>query len=93
MKTKYDDNRLAEEFDLIVLTENTHAKRGLPRDTLGTLICSYTGETAPLYAEFAMSDGTRKEEALTLSEFRVLNERDNKDLSIIIKYLQQKKRA
>ena len=93
MKTKYDDNRLAEEFDLIVLTQNTRAKRGLPRDTLGTLICSYTGESTPLYAEFAMSDGTRKEEALALSEFRVLNERDDKDLSIIIKYLQQKKRA
>ena len=93
MKTKYDDNRLAEEFDLIVLTETSRKKHGLPRDTLGTLIRAYTGDTAPLYAEFAMCDGTRKEEALALSDFRVLNERDEKDLSIIIKYLQQKKRA
>ena len=93
MKTKYDDNRLAEEFDLIVLTESTREKRGLPRDTLGTLIRAYTDGTTPLYAEFAMCDGTRKEEALALSDFRVLNERDDEDLSIIIKYLRQKKRA
>lgn len=93
MKNKYTDNRLAEEFDLIVLTDDTHSAQGLPRDMLGTLICSYTGKGAPLYAEFAMCDGTRKEEPLSLKDFRVLNERNDKDLSIIIKYLQQRKRA
>jgi len=89
MKTKYDDNRLAEEFDLIVLTDDTRKNRGLPQGSLGTLIGAYTNATAPLYAEFAMSDGTKKEEPLFLSDFRVLNERNDKDLSIIISYLQK----
>ena len=93
MKSKYTDNRLAEEFDLIVLTDDSHSPQGLPRDMLGTLTRSYTGNDAPLYAEFAVSDGTRKEEPLSLNDFRVLNERNDEDLSIIIKYLQQRKRA
>lgn len=93
MKSKYTDNRLAEEFDLIVLTDDSHSPQGLPRDMLGTLTRSYTGNDAPLYAEFAACDGTRKEEPLSLNDFRVLNERNDKDLSIIIKYLQQRKRA
>ena len=93
MKTKYDDNRLAEEFDLIVLTDDSHREQGLPCDMLGTLIRAYVGKETPLYAEFAMCDGTKKEEALSLNDFRVLNERNDKDLSIIIQYLQQRKRA
>ena len=91
MKTKYDDNRLAEEFDLIVLTEEARKTHGLPQGALGTLISAYKSASSPLYAEFAMSDGTKKEEALTLNDFRVLNERSDKDLSIIISYLQKKR--
>ena len=47
MKTKYDDNRLAEEFDLIVLTDDSHREQGLPRDMLGTLIRAYVGKETP----------------------------------------------
>ena len=90
MKNKYNDNRLAEEFDLIVLTDDARKKRGLPNYALGVLIQSYQNSSAPLYAEFAVADGTRKQERLSLSDFRVLNERNRSDLSIIIRYLRQK---
>ena len=90
MKNKYNDNRLAEEFDLIVLTDDARKKRGLPNYALGVLIQSYQNSSAPLYAEFAVADGTRKQERLALSDFRVLNERNRSDLSIIIRYLRQK---
>ena len=89
MRNKYNDNRLAEEFDLIVLTDDARKKRGLPNYALGVLIQSYQNANAPLYAEFAIADGTRKQERLSLSDFRVLNERNNNDLSIIIRYLRQ----
>ena len=90
MKNKYNDNRLAEEFDLIVLTDDARKERGLPNYALGVLIQSYQNSSAPLYAEFAVADGTRKQERLSLSDFRVLNERNRSDLSIIIRYLRQK---
>ena len=90
MKNKYNDNRLAEEFDLIVLTDDARKKRGLPNYALGVLIQSYQNSSAPLYAEFAVADGSRKQERLALSDFRVLNERNRSDLSIIIRYLRQK---
>ena len=93
MKSKYTDNRLAEEFDLIVLTDDTHAKRGLKAGALGTLTRSYTREDEPLYAEFAFADGTRREEALTLWDFRVLNEQNAGDLSMIINRLIERKNA
>ena len=87
MKDKYSDNKLAEELDLIVLTNDTHEKRGLKEGALGTLIRSYTRENEPLYAEFALADGTKREEPLALGEFRVLNEKNERDLSVIVKYL------
>ena len=87
MKDKYNDNKLAEELDLIVLTDDTHAKRGLKAGALGTLIRSYTKESEPLYAEFALSDGTKREEPLSLWEFRVLNEKSERDISVIISHL------
>ncbi len=95
MKNKYNDNKLAEELDTIVLVGNRHACHGLPEGTLGTLTYSYTGMNRPLYAEFAFADGTRREEALELQDFRVVNERDEKDLSLLVAYLRretQKKR-
>ena len=91
MKNKYNDNKLAEEFDLIVLLDNNHKSRGLARGALGTLTHAYTGMQNSLYAEFACADGTKREEPLSLSDFRVLNERNEHDLSVIIAYL--KKRA
>lgn len=92
MKNKYNDNKLAEEFDLIVLTGDEHALKGLPCGSLGTLTYSYTGFDRPLYAEFAAADGSRFEEPLALEDFRVLNERNPHDLSVITGYLRTKTR-
>ena len=91
MKNKYNDNKLAEEFDLIVLTGDAHAMNGLPKGTLGTLTYSYTGFDRPLYAEFAAADGSRFEEAIALSDFRVLNERSERDISVITRFLKREK--
>ncbi len=93
MKTKYNDNKLAEEFDLIVLTSDL--PHGLTKGDLGTLTYAYTGKERPLYAEFACADGTKKEERLALRDFRVLNERNKEDLSLIVQYMQktQKQRS
>ena len=87
MKSKYNDNKLAEEFDTIVLVDDTHAANGLPVGSLGTLIFSYTGKDRPLYAEFALADGTKREEKLALNDFRVLNEFDKNDLLLVSEYL------
>lgn len=87
MKNKYNDNRLAEEFDLIVLTSDAHARRGLPKGSLGTLTYSYTGANRPMYAEFETPSGQKIEEPLLFRDFRVLDERDNGDLSLILRYL------
>ena len=92
MKTKYNDNKLAEEYDLIVLTNDEHAQKGLPSGSLGTITYSYTGNNRPLYAEFAAAAGPRFEEPLAIDEFRVLNERNARDLSLIVAYLAQNKR-
>ena len=92
-KTKYNDNKLAEELDLIVLTSNAHAKNGFPIGSLGTLTYSYTGERNPLFAEFAIADGTKREEQLSLCDFRVLDEKNAEDLSVIVKYLRKKGNA
>ena len=89
-KTKYNDNKLAEELDLIVLTSDSHRQNGLPKGSLGTLTYSYTGERNPLFAEFAIADGTKREEQLSLSDFRVLDEKNAEDLSVIVKYLRKK---
>ena len=91
MKNKYNDNKLAEEMDLIILLDDAHKERGLPNGSLGTLTYSYTGKHNPLYAEFACADGTKKEEPLSLHDFRVLNEKDERDLSVIIAYLKREK--
>ncbi len=89
MKNKYNDNKLAEEFDLIVLTDETHRQNGFHQGDLGTLTYAYTGKDHPLYAEFACADGTKKEEALSLRDFRVLDARNPSDLSLIVKYMQK----
>lgn len=88
IKNKYNDNRLAEEFDLIILTAKNHVHHGLQMGQIGTLTYSYEGKNKPLYAEFACADGTKQEEPLGLNDFRVLNERDPLDLSVIVQYMQ-----
>ena len=90
MKNKYTDNRLAEELDLIILTDDCLKKQGFPRGTLGTLVYSYTGRGRPLYALFDTGK-KRLEFPLSLRDFRVLNERDDKDARIILEYLIRKK--
>ena len=92
MKNKYNDNRLAEEFDLIVLTGENHAQNGLKLGQIGTLTYSYEGKNKPLYAEFACADGTKREEPLDLDDFRVLNVRNPLDLSVIVQYMQKQNR-
>lgn len=90
MKNKYNDNRLAEEFDLIVLLDDKHKLNGLSRGDLGTLTYSYTGADKPMYAEFAFADGSKREEPVFLQDFRVLNERDRHDLSLIVQYMKNR---
>ena len=90
LKSKYTDNRLAEELDLIILTDDCLKKEGFPRGSLGTLIYSYTGRGRPLYAQFDTGK-KRQEYPLSLRDFRVLNERDDKDAQIILEYLIRKK--
>ena len=88
MKTKYNDNRLAEELDLIVLTNDRHLQSGLPKGSLGTLTYSYTGASRPLYAEFSCADGSKREEALALDSFRVLNMRSDSDVTLVQRFLE-----
>lgn len=85
-KTKYFDNRLAEEFDLIVLVNNAHKSDGFPSGSLGTLTYSYTGRGRPLYGLLIDSEGERREQALRLNDFRVLNEHNKRDRSLMIEY-------
>ena len=80
---KYLDNKLAEEFDAIELLDDTLAKDGLPRGTVGTLIRAYTGKSTPLYARFVRGDGKAFVRPLSLYGFRVLNERSPRDLRAI----------
>ena len=87
MKNKYTDNRLAEEFGLIVLTNDAHLSKGLPTGSLGTLTYSYTGLGRPMYGEFELADGERVEEPLKFRDFRVLDEKNERDLSLIMTYL------
>lgn len=88
-KTKYLDNRLAEETDLIVLTNNAHKEDGFPSGSVGTLTYSYTGRGRPLYGLLLNVDGVRKEQALRLNDFRVLDERKKRDCSLIVQYVRQ----
>lgn len=86
LKNKFNDNRLAEEFDLILLVNNRHLDNGLPKGSLGTLVKSYSGKRNPLFAQFKTPRGAL-EEPMRLDDFRVLNEKNDDDLSIIIRYL------
>ncbi len=89
-KSKYTDNKLAEEFDLIVLLNDAHAAAGLSRGALGTLTRSYTGADKPLYAAFETND-CLQETALALDEFRVLDVKTARDLSLVTAYLKSKR--
>ena len=88
-KNKYTDNRLAEELDLVLLTNDNFMKNGLPFGSLGTLISSYTGKNNPLYILFNTDNG-KIEQAVSLRDFRVLNEKNDLDASIIVGYLKGK---
>ena len=85
-KTKYSDNRLAEEFDLIVLKNNALRARGFPCGTIGTLTYSYTGKRRPFYALLSSANGERAETPLRLHDFRVLNENNSRDRALMIEY-------
>lgn len=88
-KNKYTDNKLAEEFDLIVLLNDKHRSAGITRGALGTLTRSYTGGSQPLYAAFE-TDEQMQEMAVGLDEFRVLDVKTPRDLSLITAYLKAK---
>ena len=90
MLTKYTDNKLAEELDLIVLLRE---QNGFPTGTLGMLTKSYTRSDLPLYGEFACADGTLKEKAIALDAFRVLNVKNKVDRSIVVRYMQETRKA
>ena len=89
MKTKYTDNKLAEEFDLIVLINGAHKKIGLPEGSLGTLTASYEGRDIPLYADFQGEDGSHFEASVALDDFRVLDVKNSVDLSLVTQYLRK----
>lgn len=90
-KDKYFDNKLAEEFDIIVLTNGEHERKGFPRGSVGALTRSYTGKGRPLYAIFTDGDGNAREEALALNDFRVLNENSRYDLPLIFRFYRKEK--
>ena len=71
-KLKRADNKLAEEADVIELLTNALTAQGIPQGSLGVLTRAYTGGTRPLYANFCIG-ATKKEAALSLTDFRVLN--------------------
>ncbi|MBO5027905.1 MAG: hypothetical protein J6C79_05220 [Clostridia bacterium] len=85
-KTKYSDNRLAEELDVIVLVNNTLLSRGFPSGTIGTLTYSYTGKRRPFYALLSRADGVRAELPLRLRDFRVLNAENRHDRTLMAEY-------
>ena len=69
MKNKYNDNRLAEVADAIVLVRNTHKAEGYPSGSVGLLSKDYTGRGRGFEALF----GERGELVLLkMNEFRVL---------------------
>ncbi|MBQ9714242.1 MAG: hypothetical protein IJV83_02855 [Clostridia bacterium] len=82
-KTKYSDNRLAEELDVIVLINNTLKPLGFPSGSLGRLTYSYTGRGRRMYALLFAKDGKRKEVPLRLRDFRVLDERNRRDCALM----------
>ena len=84
MKNKYSDNKLAEEYDCIILTK---PQSNLPVGSLGTLVSSYTRTDKPLYAEFTCADGTSAIAPLSLEDFRVLNTRNQNDLRLLLSFI------
>ncbi len=90
MKNKFNDNRLAEEFDLIVLIKNSHRAVGFPAGAIGTLTYAYTGQNNFLYALFENAR-QKKELAVKLNEFRVLNIKNERDLSIVTTHLKNRR--
>ena len=90
-RDKYTDNKLAEEFDLIVLLNDDHQSNGLEKGALGTLISAYSQSNRLLYATFDRGN-RRVEEPVGLHEFRVLNIKRPDDLNIVTAYLKRLQR-
>ena len=90
-RDKYTDNKLAEEFDLIILLNDNHKSSGLEKGTLGTLISAYSQSNRPLYAAFERDNRT-VEEPVGLHEFRVLNVKHQDDLGLVTAYLKRLQR-
>lgn len=88
MKNKYEDNKLAEEMDLIVLRTNKYRRDNLPWGSVGTLIESYRGMRYPLCGLFKTPEGN-KEIELSVRGFRVLNPDEEHDARIIVGYLKK----
>ena len=86
--TKYTDNKLAEELDIIILQTSRYKEQGFFRGVLGTLVYSYTGKRRPMFGEF-IKDGKRKELALRLHDFRVLDPNSIKDVRLYSDYLKK----
>jgi len=84
MKDKYNDTKLAEEFDLIILTKDAG---GMKKGDIGTLVYSYTGESRPLCVQFLDGDEKPFEREIYFNDFRVLNIRDKNDLPLIVDYM------
>lgn len=89
MKSKYTDNKLAEEFDLVILVNDEHKKIGLPEGSLGTLIASYERTDKPLYVDFQDDGGAHFQAPVALADFRVLDVKNSVDLSLVTKYLRR----
>lgn len=87
---KYQNNRLAEELDLIVLTTSRYQEQGFSRGAIGTLVYSYTGIRRPMFGEFKKQD-KRVELSLRLHDFRVLNPSHEKDVKRVSLYLKNGK--
>ncbi|MBQ5926921.1 MAG: hypothetical protein IIX01_03245 [Clostridia bacterium] len=80
---KYTDNKLAEEYDFVLLLKD---KTAVKKGSVGRLVQSYTGKRRPMYALFQS-----KEIPLFLKDFRVLNPDESKDLQILSAYLKTQK--
>ena len=88
IKSKLADNKLAEEADVIELLTGALLSHGIPKGSLGVLTRSYTGGSRPLYADFRVGK-TRKEAPLSLTDFRVLNEKERRDRSLLLQFFRK----
>ena len=79
MKNKFNDNRLAEPSDCIVLKKST-TNLQVPKGSVGVLTKDYTGRGREMQGYFFGKDGKGYFISLHLNDFRVLNEDKMKDI-------------